>query len=287
MSEMPFDKVVLSCDENPIFMPFIPLVAKAWRKFFPEVKVELAFVTENLKDSRYENMVDVLQGLHPNLNVTCFPTVEGVHPNNLGKVSRLILASEQGESVCLIHDVDSLPLQREYMMKLTEQRKKNTMLCVHVPEIYGNSGKFPMAPTTAEGHVFKEFINPNNLSYVDLINSWKDMRVFDGKEAVNNTPDIQYDDRYFSDESLLRVLLSRYGHEKRMEMTTNVTRDVGDIIYDWRNCTNIPDRGQWNMWSEEDLFAGKCLEANLKRPLWLYEEDIKPIVEYIEGYDDE
>ena len=58
--KVPFDKVVLSCDENPIFVPFASLVAKAWGKFFPEVQVELAFVTKNLEDSRYKDMMNAI-----------------------------------------------------------------------------------------------------------------------------------------------------------------------------------------------------------------------------------
>jgi len=285
MSEVPFDKVILSCDENPIFLPFAPLVLKAWHKFFPEVQIELGFVTNTNPelDSRTENMLDVLSKYH-NVNITVLPTIEGVHPNNLGKVGRLIVASMQGDAVCLLHDLDSLPLQREYMIKLVEQRKKDTMLCVHVPEIYGGDpyGKFPMAPTTAEGYIFAQVVNPENLNYKDLIESWKDLEVHDGKEKINNTPDIQYDDRYFSDESLLRVLLNRFG-ENRLNITTNITRDVDGIHYDWRHCTNIPDRGQWHQWNVEDLKAGKCIEANLKRPGWLYPEDLQPIVDYIDS----
>ena len=285
--KVPFDKVVLSCDENPIFVPFASLVAKAWGKFFPEVQVELAFVTKNLEDSRYKDMMNALQSFHPNLKVTFFPTVDGVNSNNLGKVARLILASRQGESVCLIHDMDTVPLQRDYTIKLTRQRKKNTMLCPHIPGFYGNTGKFSMSATTAEGHIFKKIINPNNLSYNDLINSWKGLKIFDGKEAIDNTPDVQYDNRHFSDESLLCALLNRLGPEGRKEITTNVTKDVDGIVYDWRGSTNRPDRTNWGAWKKEDLFAGKCLEANLKRPLWVYEKDNKPIVDYIEGYDDE
>ena len=283
MSEVPFDKVVLSCDENPIFLPFAPLVIKAWHKFFPEVQVELGFVTNTNPeiDSRTENMLDVLSKYN-NVNITVLPTVEGVHPNNLGKVGRLIVASMQGDAVCLLHDLDSLPLQREYMIKLVEQRKKDTILCVHVPEVYGNDtfGRFPMAPTTAEGYVFGKVVNPENLNYKELVDSWKDLEVYDGKEKINNTPDVQFDDRYFSDESLFRVLLNRFGQE-RLNITTNVTRDVAGIHYDWRHCTNIPDRGQWHQWNKEDLKAGKCIEANLMRPGWLYDEDLQPIIDYI------
>jgi len=288
MSEVPFDKVVLSCDENPIFLPFIPLVAKAWHKFFPEVVIELGFVCEvdpknGLPlDSRVEQYMDTMAKTSK-INITFLPLVEGVSPNNLGKVGRLIVAAEQGDAVCLIHDVDSLPLQREYMIKLVEQRIKDTMLCVHVPEVYGNDpfGRFPMAPTTAEGYVFKRIINPENLSYTELINSWKDLRVYDTNESINNKPDpFSGDNIYFSDESLLRVLMNRF-REERLAMTTNVVRDVANIHYDWRNCTNIPDRGQWHTWNREALTTGGMIEANLLRPGWVYQEDLQPIIDYI------
>ena len=288
MSEIPFDKVILSCDENPIFLPFVPLVAKAWHKFFPEVDVELGFACEVDSstglplDSRVEQYMGTV-AKNAGINVTFLPLVDGVSPNNLGKAGRLIVAAEQGDAVCLIHDVDSLPLQRDYMIKLVSQRQKDTMLCVHVPEVYGGYvyGKFPMAPTTAEGYLFKKIINPENLSYTDLINSWKDLKVYDDNEAINNKPDpYRGDNIYFSDESLLRVLMNRF-KEERLNMTTNVIRDVDGIHYDWRNCTNIPDRGQWHTWNREGLEKGEMIEANMVRPMWAHEEDLKPIIDYI------
>ena len=31
-----FDKVVVSTDENPDFIDFVPIVSTAWKKFFPD-----------------------------------------------------------------------------------------------------------------------------------------------------------------------------------------------------------------------------------------------------------
>ena len=288
MSEVPFDKVVLSCDENPLFLPFVPLIAKAWQKFFPEVGIELGFVCEvNPEtglplDSRvYQYMRTMAE--RSKVNLTFLPLVEGVSPCNLGKVGRLIVAAEQGDAVCLLHDVDSLPLQREYFIKLVEQRKKDTMLCVHVPEVYGGSpyGRFPMAPTTAEGYLFKRIINPENLSYTELINSWKNLQVYDTNESINNKPDpFAGDNIYFSDESLLRVLMNRF-REERLSMTTNVVRHVANIHYDWVNSTNVPNGPAWGEWDREALTTGGMIEANLLRPSWVYEEELKEIIDYI------
>ena len=106
MSEVPFDKVVLSCDENPLFLPFVPLIAKAWHKFFPEVGIELGFVCEvNPEtglplDSRVYQYIRTMAE-RSKVNLTFLPLVEGVSPCNLGKVGRLIVAAEQGDAVCL------------------------------------------------------------------------------------------------------------------------------------------------------------------------------------------
>ena len=61
----------------------------------------------------------------------------------------------------------------------------------------------------------EEFVNPNNLSYVELFKSWSGMSVFDNKESVTNRFES------YSDESMMRALISKW-KRKNDEMLRHV-----------------------------------------------------------------
>jgi len=111
-------------------------------------------------------------------------------------------------------------------------REKDHVLCVGA-ELYHNTphdGKFPMGWITAEGYIFKQLINNNNLNDKNLINSWKNIRIFDVKEAINQPANI------FSDESLARVWF-----QKAIVKQNHVLLSTVDMHHDWI------DRSFWNI----------------------------------------
>ena len=99
----------------------------------------------------------------------------------------------------------------------------------------------------------------------DLLLSWKDLKVCDHKEAINNPPNI------FSDESLIRALI----YKSKNIGVTHVDRAV-DIKKDWI------DRSWWFV-NPERLFSGEYIACNFLRPFHIYYDNIVDIVEYIYG----
>ena len=83
---------------------------------------------------------------------------------NQAKMARHIVASQCGDDVCCLHDIDSCPLCRGYTEKFTSKREKNTVLRVGKEVLDGtpHEGKFPMSHVTTEGYIWKEIINPDN-----------------------------------------------------------------------------------------------------------------------------
>ena len=256
---MSIDRIVLSTDENETYIQFWPLVATAWKKYFPEVNVTLAFLTNRTEDDK------LIQEMKRYGEVRIVNPVEDIPLANQAKMARHIVASMCGDDVCCLHDIDSCPLQREYTENFTSKREKNTILRVGKEVFDGgpHNGKFPMSHITAEGYIWKEIINPYDLNTEELINSWRETSVFDIKEDINQPPQI------FSDESLIRVLLDRWTSKK----FTDVERGV-NIQEDWI------DRSWW-MVDVDKLNKGEYVEANLLRPFSRYWEHIKPVVKYI------
>jgi hypothetical protein len=261
-----FDRVIVSCDDSH-FKEFWPIVSKAWGKYFPDAKVSLAFVTD-----RNEND-ELVQKMRKYGDVHLFPVVEGIPTANLSKMARHILAGNFGEEICMLEDIDTIPLQTNFVIDRLSQREKGKILFIG-KEVYNgqgtDEGKFPISNITGESFLFKKIVNPDNLTHVDLFKSWCNIRVFDHKESINNTPDLSGLNG-FSDESLWRVLLNRYKISENDFCFIN--RGV-DIQKYWI------DRSWWRI-DHNMLKNDEYVICNFLRPFSQHYHLIEPIAKYI------
>jgi hypothetical protein len=173
----------------------------------------------------------------------------------------------------MIEDIDTIPLQVDFVNRILSQREAGKILFVGKEVYKGNGtdeGKFPISNMTSESFNFKKLINPNDLSPEDLFKSWCNIRVFDHKESINNEPDLS-GMRGFSDESLLRVLISK--NDPNTELACCVNRDV-DIRQYWI------DRSWWNI-NQDRLRRDEYVCCNFLRPFSDNYWQIEPIVKYI------
>ena len=257
-----FDRIIVSTDENPMFLQFVPIVSKAWKKYFPEKKLSIAFVSSRDKND------NVVKEMSKYGDVKVFKPVEGIPTANQAKISRHILASYYENEISMIEDMDTIPLQRKYFEDRTSSFKGEGILAVghEVFETTQHEGKFPMSTMTAKGDTWKTLINPNNSAYENIIKSFIDIAIFDHKEAISKSPDI------FSDESLMRALISKWNGK-----IVKVKRNV-DIHLDWI------DRSWWGI-DLEKLKLDGYICCNFLRPFEQNFENIKPIADYIFGKD--
>lgn len=253
------DRVVLSTDDNETYLNFWPIVAKAWKKLF-DVKVSLAYVTSSPDK-------DLLKRMREYGEVFVFEPVEGIPTGNQAKMARFFLAGEKfSNEVCMVNDIDTAPLSPEYFVRVLESRKKDQLLAVGAELYVGtpHEGKFPIGEITAEGSIFKSIVNPESLSFKDYIKSFIGIRQFDQKEDISVAPSV------FSDESLLRVLITK----KRPEVV-HVPRNV-NIQKDWI------DRSWWSV-DQSRLSDNDYVLVNFLRPLNSYLGNIMPIISHIYG----
>ena len=261
---MNFERIILSTDENPTYYQFWILVADSWKKFFPSIPISLAFITDREEDDL------VVKRMREKGDVYLFRPVPGIPTGNLAKVSRFLMASQHKNEICLCFDMDSIPLNSSYLEKLIAQRKHHYLLAVGA-EVYYNtphSGKFPSGYFTGEGYLFGELFNPNSLPYEILVREFIDFRVFDHKEAINNSPDV------FSDESLIRALIKTRNIESKVQ---HVCRGENpDITWIDRACWRVNEK-----WMESGGYS--C--CNMLRPFEPNYDRIKPVIRYIYGRD--
>lgn len=256
-----FDRVVLSCNEDPKYIGFWPVVSMAWQKLF-DCEVSLAFLTNR---SQEDDMVNRMEEFG---EVVTFHPIEGIPQPNLAKVIRHILASNYGEDRCVINDIDLLPLQRDYLQGILSKSKGSTLITTG-KDLYKDKeeGKFTMGYLSAYGHVIRQVINPQNLGYEDLVESWIGLRVFDDKEDISSRIHNEKPES-FSDESLWRALLINYERP-----VIHCPRGFSD--------DQCIDRSRWNHWTMDKLKGGHYVEAHLPRPYGEHKEKIQPLVNFI------
>ncbi len=257
----------LSVNENDAYLEHLELCCRAWRKFFPEWTINLAFVTDRDEDSEFIN-----QFIRPFVDhIVIYQALPGISTGNLAKMVRYIMASTLDPNVpCMIHDIDSVPLSRKYWTQLLTDHQPGKLLAVG-HDVYENeydgahAGKFPASSMMGLGSVFNKLINPRNLSYKSLIQSWVDIHEFDHKESILNPHTI------FSDESLIRALI----YKNLGDAVTRRNRNI-NVNAEWV-C-----RGFWNL-DEKALEYDQYIECHLPRKgdEDYSRVDITPIKNYI------
>lgn len=257
-----FERVIVSTDDSE-FQKFWPMVSMAWNKFFPNVKLTCGFVTNRPEDD------ELVIKMREYGEVVLFPVIENIPTASQGKMTRLILATTFGDEICLIDDIDSIPMQSEYIKNVFSaeacQSLKDGSLLALAADVYKNSphqGKFPMGYITGKGSTFKKFINPHSKDIKDLYSDWLDNKI-DGKESVLNVPV-----ENFSDESLVRYLIQHY---------------PVDVYHVDRNCDIQRywiDRSWWNI-DKTRLFEEDYVMCNFLRPYSVYKEYFEIIEEFL------
>jgi hypothetical protein len=148
-----FNQVILSSNEDETYLSFWKPVSWAYKMMYPDVTVHLAFLTHRSEDDPF------VEDLRMYGKVTLFKPVNDVQEFAQAKMIRFILASEQGDDVCYIDDIDLFPLTKPFIDDKLKQRLRGEILCVG-GEVYDNNGCYPISQMTAEGWVWKSFINP-------------------------------------------------------------------------------------------------------------------------------
>lgn len=246
-----FNRIITSTNEDPTYLDFWKIQILSHKIFFPNKILTIAFLTNRSED---DDLIVEMRSY--GIDVRLYKPTPNIPEGNHAKLLRYLCASEFEDDVCVITDMDTIPLQSDYLNNLTSERELNKILCVG-SEVYKDtphSGKFPAHHITAEGKLFKKLFNPKDLSNEDLINEISKINnVYDHKESLLSSE--------FSDESLIRVLFER-GDVGRQHLSRNI-----NIKEQWI------DRSWWDI-DKDRLYSFNYIEANLLRP---YKQNVSRI----------
>lgn len=252
-----FNRIVTSTNEDETYLGFWKIQLLSHQIFFPNQKLTIAFYTDRNQDDEL-----IMEMQKQGIDVFIYKKIPNVIEQNISKILRYICASQFEEEVCLTVDIDTIPLQSEYINKITNHRQKNKLLAVG-KEVFNNTeheGKFPAHHMCAEGKIFKKLYNSNNLDLYGIVQELSGLKIFDDKEDISKPN--------FSDESLNRALI----HKNQIDVQ-HIKREI-DIHSDWI------DRSWWNL-DESKLNRGEYIESNLLRPYSKYEKQLSPIENYL------
>jgi len=245
--------VCISVNDNYDYYKNMPMVYMAWKSYFPKCNVVLGFV--NCKNPKPHKE----SGVHINdfLNEYCdqlfiVDEIGGIPTENQGKFLRYWVASQLPDNeICLIHDIDSLPLQKNYWDEhIFSHFDSKKLLAVGYDVYLGteHEGKFPASNMLGTSQIFKKLVNPQNKSYQELVFGYCEIRMFDEKERLDQIKNL------FSDESLIRYMIV---NNLGLSNVNHIDRKI-NIVSQWL------DKTFWRL-DFDRLKKGGYIECNLPR----------------------
>lgn len=278
------DWICLGSDDNRDFYEFWPVAAQLWRKFFPTAEPVLAFSTKRREN---DPLVSWLRkwGRVVLIPATTKPVQTAWGPVQVpgyvqGKMSRYFLAMNGGNRICMINDIDLLPLTGEYTENLLSVRFPGQFVSRgegFYRTMGMDKGQVAAAYFTGEGDLFRNLLDPEDLQlnksggripgFVDrMFQYWHDKSDF----HHFSDPAFPAGSR-FSDERLLMAMGLHLLPEERHYRHQNIPQGIHV-----RLC-----RSDWRL-DLEALKRGEYVEAHMLRPLHQWKERLQPMFDLLE-----
>jgi hypothetical protein len=231
-------RVILSTDANPLYIQFWPLVAKAWKDLIG-VNPTLALVADDSVQVD-ENAGDVIR----------FKPLPGIPTSFYAQVVRLLLPTIYPNEVCILSDIDMLPLSRIYFLNLVKRIPDNNFVVYNDKAYESKYRQYPICYNAAKGSVFREIFGVKSLRGIpDKVREWHAFRI-----------------GWTSDEIILYNLLRQWkGYPHRLSL----------LGYQAGN--QRIDRSNWHF-NPVLLKSGYYIDSHMLRPYAAYREKIDALV---------
>lgn len=233
------DHLVLSTNDDPRYYGFWPVVSQAWKKLFPEVSLVLAYISYN--EDRIPELEQYGKVIH-------YYPIDGIPIQNQAKVSRMFVMSLL-DGFVMMNDIDIMPLSRKYTEYCCDYLEKDKITCIGTDTYDGSpeEGKFPISYFCGDASAVAEVVNPEGLTYTQLLRSWIGMKDIDHKEDISRNIDPENPD-CFSDESLIRALINRWdGKDTRVNRVPRKLTHGGNALCraNWKLDKNLLQDGYY------------------------------------------
>ncbi len=234
------DRAIVSSDANPMYLQFWPLVARAWQQLIG-VRPTLLLIADDTVEVD-ESVGDVIR----------FQPIPGVPTATHAQCIRLLAPAYFEDDVCIISDIDMLPLSKAYFVNSIKDLPDDAFV-VYRDRAYGNDARrFPMCYNVGKGCLYKSIFRFNSVADIPyIIKKWVE------KGFGWNT-----------DEIILTAYVRQWPQFKEncvlLGHTSMETRRI--------------DRSNWQ-YNKEKLNSKYYIDAHMVRPLDKYYAQIKELVD--------
>jgi len=150
---MKLDCVITAVNDNELYLDFIPIFVKTWKKLYPNVDVKVILIAEKIP----EEFLDYKE------NIILFAPIENVLTSFISQYIRLlypcILNYENG---VLITDMDMLPMNRTYYTEHIKPYENNKFIYMRENACF-ESREIAMCYNVAPPTVWKEIFEINSI----------------------------------------------------------------------------------------------------------------------------
>ena len=168
------DRVILSSNNNPLYLEFWPYAAKAWTQLIG-IRPTLALIADSSVQVD-ETLGDVIR----------FEPIPGVPTGLHAQLIRLLLPAYFPSDGCILSDIDQLPINKSYFIDQVRDIANNKFIIYNNLAYGPDIKRFAMCYVAARGSVFKEVFNiPDISSIPQIIKSWVEKKLgFDTDELL-------------------------------------------------------------------------------------------------------
>ncbi len=236
---MKIDRVLMSCDDNPLYYDFWEPVSKVWTEKIGITPVLLYFGT-NSPSQKYGEVVHM--------------DVDSKHPSYLRTLwSRYWYPSTKPEQVFCISDIDMIPLNKDYFTTIIDPIPDSTYvhLVDHLP--------LPSCYHVAKGKLFAKAL--------ELPTSFEEsLDVLSAAGVGTGHPEFEFA-QWGSDEA----------YATNMIISKHRSRKIDLKVVNRKPYQGRLDRSNWN-YDPNDVCMGRYLDCHSIRPYADHKEEIEKLI---------
>lgn len=241
LNGLKLDRVIVSSDTHPNYYPFWPIVARAWKEV---VGIQPTLILIAPPDFPIDTSCGDVIRIDP---------IPGIPTAKQAQVIRLLAPALFENEVCIVSDVDIIPLSKKYFTNSIATIAEDKFV-VYRDKAYDNRGsRYPMCYIAGKGYIFREIFN------IDLKQSFQ--------EAVTHIIQKWHHLNYGweTDEKVLRQYLHSWKkfHSHCVRLGHRVSGRV--------------DRENWT-YNPDLVIKHEYIDAHFPRPYIKYKNEIDELI---------
>jgi hypothetical protein len=156
------DRVILATNNNPDYIQFWPIAAKAWKEVVG-IRPTLALIGCSGEVTVDESYGDVIR----------FAPIDGIPTSFYAQCVRLLLPCLFPNDGCILADIDLIPLQKRFFLKKIEKIPEDRFVIYRNKAYWFNKSRIYMCYNVAKGATFQEIFDIQSIDDIpQVIKEW-------------------------------------------------------------------------------------------------------------------